>query len=150
MILDKLENRELYKEIHAGINKALLYIQSTDFLNIPDGKYEIEGEDVFAILKEYETKNKEDSLLESHLKYIDIHYIVEGAEQIGVTTLVNQKPKKEYDAVDDYMLFLEPYDLITLKKGMFAVFFPDDIHMPEIKLDSIAIVKKVVVKVKLL
>ncbi|WP_291869609.1 YhcH/YjgK/YiaL family protein [Maribacter sp.] len=51
MILDKLENRELYKGIHVGVNKALLYIQSTDFLNIPEGKYEIEGEDVFAILK---------------------------------------------------------------------------------------------------
>ena len=47
------------------------------------------------------------------------------------------------------MLFKESSDLITLKKGMFAIFFPDDIHLPEIKSGKISKVKKVVVKVKM-
>jgi YhcH/YjgK/YiaL family protein len=149
MILDKIENASLYKEIHKGINTALHYIQNTNFSEVPNGKHDIEGEDVFAIVKEYETKNIDHSLLEAHIKYIDVHFIADGIEQLGITTLLNQKPTKLYDAVDDYMLFKESYDLITLNKGMFAILFPDDIHIPEIKSGSISKVKKVVIKVKM-
>ena len=135
--------------MHTGIKKALNYIQNTYFSDLATGKYEIEGDAIFAIVNEYETKEIGDNLLKAHLKYIDVQYVAEGIEQIGVTTLVNQKPIKLYDDVDDYMLFKEPYDLITLNKGMFAIFFPDDIHMPGIKADDIIKVKKIVVKVKL-
>ena len=47
------------------------------------------------------------------------------------------------------MLFKEPYDIITLKAGMFAIFFPDDLHMPEVTTKKSSSVKKVVVKVKI-
>lgn len=149
MILDKIENANLYKGIHSGINKAFLYIQSTNISNLNDGKHEIDGDDVFAIVMEYETKDINDDLLESHLKYIDVHYIAAGIENIGITTLVNQKAIKLYDDVDDYMLFKEPCDLITLNKGMFAIFFPDDIHLPGLISDNASKVKKIVVKVKI-
>lgn len=149
MILDKIENANLYKGIHVGINKALMYIQNTNFSDLINGRQEIDGDNIFAIVKEYQTKKSDGNLLESHLKYIDVHYMEEGIEQIGITTLINQKPKTIYDSVDDYMLFKESSDLITLKKGMFAIFFPDDIHLPEIKSGKISKVKKVVVKVKM-
>lgn len=61
----------------------------------------------------------------------------------------NQKPTELYDEDNDFMLFNEPLDYITLHKGMFAVFFPDDIHLPEITLGSISKVKKIVLKVKM-
>ncbi len=149
MILDKIENANLYKGMHVGISAALDYIQNTDFSDVASGKHKIEGDAVFAIVNEYETKNAEDNLLESHKKYVDVQYIAEGVEQIGITTLVNHKPTKLYDAADDYMLFKEPYDVITLSKGMFAIFFPDDIHLPGIKSGNISKVKKIVVKVKI-
>jgi YhcH/YjgK/YiaL family protein len=149
MILDKIENIDLYKGIHVGVNKALYYIQNTDFSNMLNGKYDIDGDSFFVIVKEYETKDMDDNLLEAHLKYIDVHYIAEGIEQIGITTLVDQKAKKAYDPVDDYMLFNSPCDFITLNKGMFAIFYPNDMHIPEIKSGNISKVKKIVVKVKI-
>ena len=149
MILDKIENADLYKNIHPGVKKALNYIRNTNFNDLPMGKHEIEGNDLFVIFKEYQTKQVDGNLLESHLKYIDVQYIVDGVEQMGVTMHTGQEPKKKYDAVDDYMLFDEPYDIITVNKGMFAIFFPDDIHMPDITTGDPSQVKKAVIKVKI-
>lgn len=148
MIFDKIENAHLYAKTHAGINKALNYLKNTNFLELANGKHEIEGDAIFAIVNEYETKKPEENLLESHIKYIDVQFIAQGVEQIGFTTFNNQKPIKLYDSADDYMLFKEPYNLITLNKGMFAIFYPDDIHIPGLMADTISKVKKVVVKVK--
>jgi len=149
MILDKIENADLYKNIHPGVKKALNYIRNTNFNDLPMGKHEIEGNDLFVIFKEYQTKQVDGNLLESHLKYIDVQYIVDGVEQMGVTMHTAQEPKKKYDTVDDYMLFDEPYDIITVNKGMFAIFFPDDIHMPDITTGDPSQVKKAVIKVKI-
>ncbi|MBA6153214.1 YhcH/YjgK/YiaL family protein [Gelidibacter maritimus] len=149
MILDKIENANLYKSIHPGIKKALNYIENTNFNDLPMGKHEIEGNDLFVIFKEYATKQVDGNLLESHRKYIDVQYIVDGVEQMGVTMHTGQDPKKAYDAVDDYMLFDEPYDIITVNKGMFAIFFPNDIHMPDITTGDPSQVKKAVIKVKI-
>ena len=149
MILDKIENIDTYKGIHPGINKALNFIKETNFSNLPMGKHDIEGDALFYIFKEYETTPIDDKLLESHLKYIDVQYVTEGVEEMGVTMRTDQKPKKEYDEEQDYMLFNTPYDIITVNAGMFAIFFPDDIHMPEITTSEPSHVKKVVVKVKI-
>lgn len=149
MILDKIENANLYKGIHAGISKALEYLKNTNLSNLATGRYDLEDDTFFVMVYEYETKKVEGNLLESHIKYIDVQYIAEGIEQIGITTLVNQKPTKLYAAADDYMLYKEPYNLITLNKGMFAIFFPDDMHLPGIKFGDKSKVKKIVVKVKI-
>ncbi|MCK0123828.1 YhcH/YjgK/YiaL family protein [Gelidibacter sp. F2691] len=149
MIVDKIENIGLYKGLHKGIDKALAYIKNTNFDALPVGKHEIDGDAVFAILKEYPTKPIEDQLMESHIKYIDVQYVIEGVEHMGVTMKSGQDPKKAYDPEDDYMLFEEPYDIITVKAGMYAIFFPDDIHMPEVTTGAPSNVKKVVVKVKI-
>jgi len=149
MIIDKIENAHLYAKTHIRIHTALEYIKKTNFLELANGKYEINGDKIFAIVNEYETKKPAKNLLESHKKYIDIQFLVEGTEQIGFTSLYNQKPVKLYDNTDDYMLFNEPYNLITLNKGMFAIFYPDDIHLPGLIANNPSKVKKVVVKVKL-
>lgn len=149
MILDKIENANLYRNIHPGIGKAFDYIKSIDFSNLSTGKHEIDGDALFAILNAYETAPVNGKLMESHLRYIDVQYVVEGVEEMGITTKCGQTPKKAYDSNDDYMLFDGSYDVITVKEGMFAIFFPDDIHMPEITTNKPSKVKKLVIKVKI-
>jgi YhcH/YjgK/YiaL family protein len=75
--------------------------------------------------------------------------MAEGNEYIGVTTHINQQPTKQYNKKDDFSLYKEPYSLQLLQQGMFAVFYPDDLHLPGINYHKVAKVKKVVVKVKL-
>lgn len=150
MIFDKIENTTLYKGINSRVSDALTYLETADFAKLSLGKHEIDGDNIFAIIYEYSTKESNDELLEAHKKYIDIQYMVNGNEYIGVTTYTNQKPVKPYDKENDYMLFNEPFTLSPLNKDMFAILFPDDIHMPGIRVgDSLSKVKKVVIKVKI-
>ncbi len=57
MIFDKIENRALYSEINARIKAALNYISSTNLDSIKLGKHIIDGDNIFALVNEYETKN---------------------------------------------------------------------------------------------
>lgn len=149
MVIDKLENANLFFGINERINRAICYLQSTDFTQLDVGRYEIDGKFIYANVYEHETKNSKYGLLEAHKEYVDLHYVIKGSEQIGVAILEDQTPIKEYDAKDDFTLYKVDYCLILLKAGMFAIFFPDDLHMPGIKSDKFDKVKKIVVKVKI-
>jgi YhcH/YjgK/YiaL family protein len=144
MILDKIENSKQYESLHPLFAKAFEYIRKTDFSNLADGKYEIENDTLFAIVQEYNTKDE--GKPEAHRKYIDIQYIHSGVELIGIATLNNQtlisnEPEK------DLAFYESETSFINLESGMFAVFFPDDLHMPGIKLNQSTKVKKVVIKI---
>lgn len=149
MIVDKIENFELYSNLNKYFPIAFNYLKTTDFSIIEAGKHKIDEENVFAIVNEYKTQASANCSLEAHKKYIDIQFLYSGSEKIGVTTRFNQTPTQKYDHKDDYQLFSEPADFISLTKGMFAIFFPDDLHMPGINADKISNVKKIVLKVKL-
>ena len=56
MIIDKIENAHLYKNIGERINNSFEYIKATDLKNLPAGKYAIDGENIFALVSEYKTK----------------------------------------------------------------------------------------------
>lgn len=149
MIIDKIENSSLYLSVGKRIAKAFEYINSKDFSGIEPGRYEIEDGNIFAIVNEYETKNVNDCVLEAHRKFIDIQYIYSGVELIGVAPLVDQIPTIEYDESKDCVFFNEETSFVKMTGGMFAVFFPDDLHMPGVKADSVLKIKKVVVKVRI-
>ncbi len=148
MIIDKIENSGLYVTVGKRIARALKYINSTDFSGLGSGRYEIKNEDIFAIVNEYETKDIKDCKLEAHRKYIDIQYIYSGVELIGVAPLINQTPSEEYNEKNDCVFFMEDTSFIKMTAGMFAIFFPDDLHMPGVKANGISKVKKIVVKVR--
>ncbi|MBO9205197.1 MULTISPECIES: YhcH/YjgK/YiaL family protein [Niastella] len=148
MIIDLLSNAHLYFNQGPLFKKAFEYLAQTDFSNVEKGKYELDGQNLFAIVNEYDTVNPANEQMESHKKYIDIQYIVSGAERIGHEFLKGQTPSKAYDEEKDFMLFGEkPSFFSVIQQGMFAVFFPHDLHMPNIMIDAPAPVKKVVIKV---
>lgn len=68
MIIDKLANAHLYFGLGERINKALTYIKETDFSKMELGKYEIDGDNIFALVNEYKTKDQNEGKLEAHKK----------------------------------------------------------------------------------
>jgi len=149
MVIDKLKNSKLYENLGERIGKALNYLKETDFSKIENGKYEIEGNDIFAMVNEYNTKDATEGKLESHRNYLDVQYVAKGAEQIGYIPFNEQKPEIDYNIENDVTFYSGEKSFTKLEEGMFAIFFPTDIHMPGIKLDVPVKVKKVVVKVKI-
>jgi YhcH/YjgK/YiaL family protein len=105
MIIDKLSNSILYSSLSERINKAFNYLQSTDFNVLPPGKYEIDGNNVFAILAEYQTKDGSEGKPESHKKYIDVQYVTKGSELIGYAPLINQEISEPYKEENDIVFY---------------------------------------------
>ena len=149
MILDKLKNIDLYSCLSAGIDKAINFLQETDFSNFQTGTVEIDGENIFAIISGYQTKDQKSCRLEAHKKYIDIQYIFSGSELIGYAPLNNQTVIEKYDEEKDVVFFEGETSLMKLDAGMFAIFFPDDLHKPCINAsENPETVQKVVVNIK--
>ncbi|MBL7968060.1 MAG: YhcH/YjgK/YiaL family protein [Prolixibacteraceae bacterium] len=149
MILDKLEQADLYAGINENLRKGFEYLKNTDLASLEIGKYEIDGKNVFALVSEYDSKKPEDCRPEAHQLYADIQYIVSGREAIGYVTWANQPTTVEYNPEKDIAFFNCETVPVTVEAGMFAVFYPQDIHRPCMQIDRPEKVKKVVVKVRI-
>ncbi|MFA7361809.1 MAG: YhcH/YjgK/YiaL family protein [Candidatus Kapaibacterium sp.] len=149
MIIDKISNSELYEFKNKGIKRAFEFIKSTDLNSLADCRSEIEEDNIYVIKSSYKTKSKEDAYFEAHRKYIDVQYIISGTETIGYAPNNSQKTHKEYDEENDYELYDAECSYITFREGMFAIFFPKELHKPGIISGDIPTeVKKIVVKVR--
>lgn len=147
MIVDKLNNAEQYYKLGVSFKKAFNYIKNTDLSKIETGKYQIDGDKIFAVVSEYETKNLEQGLWEAHKKYIDIQYIISGKERMGYCCIDDMKEAVPYNEEKDIIFMKGQGDFLTINKGAFALFTPQDAHMPNIRTDSSQCVKKLLVKI---
>ena len=147
MVFDKIENFSIYVSLNEKFEKAFTYLNETNFSKIEFGIHKIDGDNIFAIFQEYAPKQKSECKTEKHHKYIDIQYLVSGNERIGVTTKTNQKPIA-VDPEKDCDLYDCELSMMEFNTGMFAIFFPDDIHMPGAKANNNLKVKKVVIKIR--
>ena len=148
MIFDQLKNAHLYFPLGERIAKALQYLSQTDFTNVEPGTYEIDGENIFAIVQEYNTKPSSSAKWEAHKKYIDIQYMVSGKEKMGFTDSQKVIVLQEYRQGNDITIYKGEGNFLIAEEGHFAIFYPTDIHMPQLALNIPKEVKKVVVKVR--
>jgi YhcH/YjgK/YiaL family protein len=151
MILDKLENCSRYSPLNLLFEKAFRFLAAPGLDGLEDGKYPIDGENVFALVQSYTTSNSSAKKWEAHRKYIDIQYVVKGNEIDEWAPASGLNVLEEYTAEKDVAFFGETdeWTSVKLKEGYFAVFFPEDAHKPGCTSSKEARVKKVVVKVKI-
>ncbi|ALC89095.1 hypothetical protein AM500_04280 [Bacillus sp. FJAT-18017] len=148
MIADQIRNYELYKGMIERVDLAVEYIQTHTFAGLQTGMHEVEGQEIFFNLIEYETKAVEARFWESHKKYLDFHYILEGKEFIGHEQFDRMTIKQEYEEEDDfYLLNGKVQSKVKLEQGDFMLLFPNDGHMTGIKVDGPEKVRKVVFKI---
>lgn len=144
MIFDQLKNASLYFGLGDRFVKAFQYLQSTG-KDIEPGKYEIQGEEIYALAQNYVTGDRKDQL-EAHRRYADIHYMISGIEGVGFAN-VDHLEAGAYDQVADYAPMRGEATFITLHEGFFVIFYPQDAHMPGLSRGNPQRVKKIVVKV---
>lgn len=148
MIIDKIENAELYISLDPNISAALKFLSENDLSGGPLETQTVIPEIVLGDIMEYETKSQSEGKHEAHYKHIDVQFMISGEEFIYVTTKKDHNPFKT-DLENDYSLYECESQPIHLKQGMFAIFFPDDIHMPGIQVEQPLQVRKIVLKVKM-
>ena len=149
MIADIIENAQDYYKLGENFQKAFEFLKNTDLKKLENGKYEIEGDNVFVSVQDYQTKPESEGKFEAHKKYADIQFIISGEEKIGYTNIRNCTPTTFYDDTNDIVFLEGKGDFITAHENSFLIFMPQDAHMPCISIDDSKYVKKAVVKVKI-
>lgn len=146
MILDVLENAHRYLTLHQGFARAFAFLGRPDLKELPVDTYAIDGKRVFAMVAREPGGKKEDSLLETHERYIDIQLVLAGTDTMGWSPKSwCKRPSALYDPETDLQFFLdEPAVWLPTPGGAFVIFFPEDAHMPLISSGQI---HKVVVKI---
>ncbi len=146
MILDKIENLHRYLNLHKGFGKAAEFLACKDLTTLSAGKHEIDGLNVYAMVSVGPGRKKDEAKLEAHKNYIDIQLILSGTDEMGWKPSGSCRfPSSDYDAESDIRFFSdEPDAWFPVKSGMFAIFFPDDAHLPLI---SSGLIHKIVIKI---
>ncbi len=136
MIIDTLSNTDKYFPIHPLFAKAFEYIRSQNLQTIDVGKYQIDRDNLKAIVSNKKRMSKEESIakFECHDKHIDIQLCINGKEQMGWKPRQNCKEQKgEYNLEKDVVFYNEVPDMhFELTNNQFAILFPEDVHAPMI------------------
>ena len=147
MIIDTIENLGNYVALNPLFADVIAFLKSNDLQTMEPGKYPIKGDDLFLNLQVAKQRTKDTAFLESHIEMIDIQIPISAAETFGYTPLCDL-PAFEYNAEKDITKYgdTKPQTFVTLEPGQFAIFFPQDGHMPCI-IDAPEI-RKAIFKVK--
>ena len=146
MILDQLDNAARYFPLNDRLAQAFEFLMRADLKTLPVGRHEIEGDCVFAIIAKEAGREREAAQLETHQNYIDIQFVLAGVETMGWKPhSLCRQPTAAYDPSSDLQFFAdEPDAWLATHPGTFAIFFPEDAHMPLI---ASTVIHKVIVKV---
>jgi YhcH/YjgK/YiaL family protein len=134
----------------AGFAKALAFLRRPDLANLPDGRYELDGDSVYAMVQRYATGPGPEPKFEAHRKYIDVQFLAAGAEIIGWAPLGRLAVSEPYDADRDVCfgrVAAGGWTPALLLAGELAVLYPEDAHAPRLAAGGPGAVTKVVVKV---
>ena len=151
VIYDNLDNIELYKGLSPDIYEGLKFLQQVN-PDIEVGTYQLTP-NVKAIVSEYITQEVNENGYETHRQDIDIQYLLAGNEKIACLPVEELFETKPYNEETDAAFYNAVPNLsslsLYLRSGYFAIFFPQDGHMPCLSISKPEAVKKVVVKVRL-
>ncbi|EPR10497.1 YhcH/YjgK/YiaL family protein [Ruminiclostridium papyrosolvens] len=148
MIFDNVSNCKKYEALHSDFEKAFSFLKRADLDSIAPGRYDIDGNDVYALVQEYETKSLADSIYEAHRKYIDIQYLIEGVENMGYSQIEKLNVLSPYNEENDFLTLSGEPRLILYNPREFFILFPEDAHMPGISHGEKGKIRKVVIKVR--
>ncbi|MDR1508595.1 MAG: YhcH/YjgK/YiaL family protein [Synergistaceae bacterium] len=147
MIIDVLENFGRYYCLGKRFEEAFRFLAKNDAGFLTLGRHDIVLGEVYANVREYDVKDGDGVVLESHRRYADVQCVIEGEEIAGYIPVVDVTPATEYDENTDSIFYKGKGEHFALRTGRFAVFFPGDAHAVRISPPGGSHVKKVVVKV---
>ena len=152
MICDALENLNRYRGLHKNLETAIDYLTAYhvahDLSDLPLGRTEVDGENVFINVMDVDLKRPADAKLEIHDRYLDIQVLVRGEREAFGWSQRDRvtRPLGAFDVQKDIRFYDDvPQTYYTLRPGQFTVLFPEDGHAPMVGEGT---VRKIIVKVR--
>ena len=148
MFQSKIGNEYKYDLTAPKFQTAFAFLRGSDLAELPEGWIELEN-GVRASVQHYVTSPAEELQFETHEKFFDVQYLIEGEELIGVRDRTGLQEKAPYDPVTDNTFYFDPAltGAALLHAGEFVVLAPEDAHKPRCLAGKAMGVKKIVVKV---
>ena len=149
MIFDAIRNKENYRQ-ETDIYQALCYLEKIRKWEEVLPNTVIREDCIFANPVSFISREEKECVYEAHKKYIDIHYIVEGAERIATADVCDLQIKIPFSEEKDIGFFAgSESGSYLLRPGDFMVCFPCDAHKVAMMDQAPETVKKVVIKIKI-
>lgn len=146
-----VNKEEFAKQYHAHKewwDQAFAFLQYSDLAGLKPGKYVINGDKVFATITEGPAKRTDTTKWESHRNYQDIHYVIKGKEKIGITPVSSLTVTDAYEPERDIVFYKGDGKYYTADTDDYFIFFPQDAHRPNLKIEDCGMVKRIVIKIK--
>ncbi|TCK92718.1 YhcH/YjgK/YiaL family protein [Natranaerovirga hydrolytica] len=149
MLTSKLTLAEKYDYLSDDFIEAFEFLKNEDLSQLKEGTYPIKEDKIIVNVEEYLTIEASQVSFETHNKYFDIHYVVEGEEKFGYVNRSERDIKNEYNEIEDITFYKEPQKsgYVVLNKGDFVIVSPEDAHKPRCTVDKPCKVKKIVIKI---
>jgi len=147
MIVDHIENLKQYSSFSPYMENVSLFIYAlfNGAIDFSKREHEKLSLTVIHIVKNYNNLVTNNSL-ERHQKYSDLHFIIDGNDDIGILHRAKCiHLEREYDELNDYMLYSDtPDSQHKLKQGDFMIISPEYAHST---MNGVGFVNKVVIKI---
>ena len=147
MICDTLEHLARYNGLHPNLDTAIDYLLTHDLSALPNGRTEVDGDEVFINVMDAALHPDAGYHPEYHKLYADLQIDITGGEGWGYET----DPGTEVEPYQPDIGKKDSEDAVfgTLGEGRFVLFFPGELHRPGVEMPSCDRVRKAVVKIKM-
>ena len=147
MIIDRIENASRYYALVPGLAEAFEHLKNNDLTQIAPGSYPILEDKIKMLVFDSKQTNTDRVTMEGHRKNIDLQYWVSGSELMGYAPLQSQSLIKPFNEEKDYGNYEADASFTRFEPGMFAIYFPTDLHTAVIDEQCDSAVRKIVYKV---
>lgn len=144
MIVDTLDRLAAYRCLSPLIEPAIAFLR--DHPGAPDGRYDLRGDQAFAMVQTYTTEPAAAKRWEAHRTYVDVQVVLEGAEVICYAPLTTLTESAAYDPAADLAWFTGTGGFVPMPAGAMMILHPRDGHMPGVTADRPRTVRKAVIK----
>ncbi len=98
MEIGNLSSTTLSERLHPSFKLLFDFVKNKDFNELPSGKVEIDGDNVFVMNLNIPGADENKQPLEMHRKYIDVHILLGGTEKsAGNPSMKLNTILREYD-----------------------------------------------------
>ncbi|MBU9726157.1 YhcH/YjgK/YiaL family protein [Diplocloster modestus] len=151
MIIDKIEHLREYALTKRQCGLIRDFIREAGLNMPPEGRYELDGDKLFALVQCYETREKSVGKMESHKAHLDLQYMMDGEELVYLNFSDELQVMEDQTPKEDFVFYRTPDESIgaKLKTGMFMLMYPWDAHLPCCQINGTSPVKKIVFKIRL-